>query len=94
MVAPSGLAVVLIVDIHEKPKIDLDSTYTYKWIAQRVDMTEYDTRKHKEEVFLDMLADIERTHQKNVLLTKFQECLDGESRELFKIARMRLLGND
>lgn len=94
VVSPSGLTVVMIVKIHQKPKIDLDSEFTYKWLVQRLDLTEYEERQQKEETFLEMLTDIERTHQRNILLNKFQECLDEESRALFENARMRLLGDD
>lgn len=93
VMAPLGLNVVLIVKIHPKPKIDLDADFTYKWLIQRIDLAEYEKRKEKEEAFLEMLVDIERTHQRNILLNKFQECLDEESRVLFENARMRLLGD-
>lgn len=94
VMTPSGLKLVQIVEIHVKPRIDLQAEYTYKWIVQKVDMSEYNARVEKEEAFLDILTDIERTHQRNILLEKFQEYLDPESKELFENARARLLGND
>lgn len=66
-----GLVVVEVVAVHKVAKIDLDAPWTYKWIVQKVDRTQYDEQLAKEEQFGEAMLEIERVRQRDLLLDKF-----------------------
>lgn len=71
----TGISVVEVVTIHSTPKIDLDASFEYKWIVQKVDLTGYNARLKAEEDFKEVLLEIERTRQREILLQEFKNNL-------------------
>jgi hypothetical protein len=72
VIAPSGIPqIVRVVSVDAKPKLDLDADFSYKWIVQKVDMTAYNEQLAAEESFREVLNDIERENQREILLKEF-----------------------
>lgn len=80
-----GLHVVTVVGVDKTPRIDVSAPFTYKWIVQKVDTARYDEMLKKEEEFLEAMAEVERAHQRQLLLEKFKNHLPegSEARLLF-----------
>lgn len=80
------------VDAH--PQIDIDASFDYKWIVQRIDVEGYDKRNEAERVFSDAMLQIERVRQREMMLKGFQDTLpDGsEARRLFDQTVGKLTG--
>ena len=88
-----GLTVVEVTAVHKTAKIDLDAPFTYKWIVQKVDRTRYDETKAKEDEFLETMMEVERVHERELLLAKFKDHLPegSEARKLFENATQKVL---
>ena len=86
------LVLALVHSVDEVPRIDTDADYDYKWIVQRVDMTEYRQCEADEQAFRDSLQQIEREKQRAATLASFMENLPQGSAEraLFDSAVNRL----
>lgn len=80
-----GLSVVTVVAVDKTPRIDVHAPFDYKWIIQKVDTSRYEEMLKKEEQFLEAMAEVERAHQRQRLLEKFQAHLPegSEARLLF-----------
>lgn len=80
-----GLCVVTVVSVDKTPRIDVNAPFDYKWIIQKVDTSRYDEMLKKEGQFLEAMAEVERAHQRQLLLEKFQAHLPegSEARLLF-----------
>ena len=91
-----GLVVVQVVAVHKVPKIDIDAPFTYKWIVQRVDRSSYDRTLEQEAKFADMMFEVERVRQRELLLQQFKENLPEGSaaRSLFDSATSLLVEGD
>lgn len=76
VMAPSDIPkVVVVVDVHATPNIDLDADFSYKWVIQVVDCTAYDAQLKAEKDFKQTLTTIEREKQRESLLTDFTKHL-------------------
>ena len=89
----TGLTVVKVTNVHKVAKIDLDAPFTYKWIVQKIDRTRYDEIKAEEVEFLDAMMEVERVHQRELSLNKFNAYLPegSEARKLFESAAQKIL---
>lgn len=89
----SGLCVVHVVNVHKVPKIDLDAPWTYKWIVQKVDRSKYDATLEQEAKFAEVMLEIERARQRELLMEQFTANLPegSEARRLFDEATSKLL---
>lgn len=87
------LLVVTVVAAHEVPKIDIDASWDYKWIVQKVDMSNYRSQLKREEDFTAMMLEIERTRQREFLLGQFREGLPegSNARRMFETATGKLI---
>lgn len=88
----NGLVVVEVLSIDKAPRIDLDADFTYKWIIQKVDMAAYEEREAKEEQAMDLLLEVERVRQREILLNEFQLRLPpgGAAESMFREAMTKL----
>jgi hypothetical protein len=68
VLAPDGLAIVLVKNVDRVPKIDVDAGFTYKWAVQKVNMHEFTERNAKEQAFAERLAEVERIRQRDEVL--------------------------
>lgn len=87
-----GYTVVTVVNVHPMPRIDINAKYTYKWIVQKVDDSEYRAQMARELEFLDSLAEAERASAREKMV---QEALSGlpdgtAGRQLFQAAVEKL----
>ncbi len=91
-----GLTTATVVDVHKAPKIDLDAPFTYKWIVQKVDRTRYDETLARESEFMDTMMEVERVHQRELLLGKFRDHMPegSEARKMFDSATQKVIGVD
>lgn len=80
-----GLHIARVVQVHPTPQIDVDASFDYKWIVQRIDRSAYQARLDAERVFADAMLDIERVRQREMMLNGFHENLPegSEARKLF-----------
>lgn len=80
-----GLVIARVVRVDDNPRIDVDASFDYKWIVQRVDREGYDQRVRAEQCFADAMLDIERVRQRELMLSGFRDTLpEGtEARALF-----------
>lgn len=88
-----GLTVVEVVNVHKTPNIDLDAPFTYKWIVQKINRAAYDDTLAKEAEFLETMMEVERVHQRELLLSKFKDHLPegSEARKMFEAATQKVI---
>lgn len=88
-----GMTVVEVTAVHKTAKIDLDAPFTYKWIVQKIDRAAYDETQAKEAEFLETMMEVERVHQRELLLGKFKDHLPegSEARKMFESATQKVL---
>lgn len=81
-----GLAFVHVVSVDERPDIDLDADFEYRWAVQKVDLTEFQELTLKEQKFNDQMLEVERVKQRESLLDSFRNSLPEGSaaRALFE----------
>lgn len=58
-----ALKIVTIVAVHNRPRIDTDAEYAYKWIVSKVELARYEANIKAEQAFLDSMQEIERIEQ-------------------------------
>lgn len=89
----NGMVVVDVVAVHATPKIDLDAPFTYKWIVQKVDAEGYKRTLEQEDKFHEVMLEIERVRQRELLMQQFTANLPegSEARKLFDDATAKLL---
>lgn len=82
----AGLAFVHVVSVDEKPDIDVDAEFSYRWAVQKVDLTEFQKLTLKEEQFGNQMLEVERVKQRESLLESFRNSLPEGSaaRTLFE----------
>lgn len=87
-----GLKLGLVVEVHKSPQINVSATFNYKWIVQKVDTSRYDVAVQKEDEFLETMQEVERAHQRALLLEKFRNHLPegSEARLLFDTATQKV----
>jgi len=78
------LKIVRVNEVHEYPKIDVDSSIDYKWIVQKIDTSAYDQQVENEEKFLLAMQDVERAKQKDEIKEHFVGLL-GDNTEAVKL---------
>lgn len=89
----NGMVVMDVVAVHATPKIDLDAPFTYKWIVQKVDAEGYKRTLEQEDKFHQVMLEIERVRQRELLMQQFTANLPegSEARKLFDDATAKLL---
>ena len=73
--APGGLAIVEIIKVDKAPCINVDAPYNYKWLVQKVDLSEYNQVVALEVEFNEVIAEVERERKKEELLNSFNKYL-------------------
>jgi hypothetical protein len=79
-----GLCIARVVRVDEQPQIDVDASFDYKWVVQKVDREGYEMRVKAESAFGDAIMQIERVKQRESMLKGFQDNL-GEGTEARKL---------
>lgn len=89
---PCKLFTAVVMKVDDFADIDTHSDIDYKWIVQKVDMTEYNKIKNQEKEFLDSLKVIEKIKVRNNVLNDFKKHLpeDSDERKLFDSALLKL----
>ena len=84
--------VVTVKRVDLAPKIDLNATYEYKWVIQKVEKEAYAERLKVEEEVKETLIAVEAEHQRTKLIEKMKAHLPEESqaRKMFDSAMNRL----
>ena len=85
----TGLTIVEVVNVHAVPKVDLDTSFTYKWVVQKVDRTEYDKTLAKEEEFLIVMDRLEQISRRESELDKFRQSL-SKNNEVLKVFELAI----
>lgn len=82
----NGLKFVHVVSVDDKPDIDVDADFEYRWAVQKVDLTEFQELTLKEENFGRQMLEVERVKQRESLLESFRNSLPEGSaaRTLFE----------
>lgn len=77
-----------VVKVHDVPKIDVNASFRYKWIVQRVDTSSYLEQMAREEEFRESLRHAERVNARESMVRQALEGLpeDAPGRELFQAA--------
>jgi hypothetical protein len=60
----NGLVIARVHEVHDYPKLDLDSDIEYKWIVQKVDVSDYVANLEREAKFREALVEVERAKQR------------------------------
>lgn len=83
-----GLCVVTILEVHDTPQIDVDADFDYKWLVQKVDLTEYKDIQAKEAQFRQLLNEMERAKVREQLKKDYVASLPegSEASKLFEQA--------
>lgn len=63
-----GFSLVKVIEVHKEPQIDLDATYDYKWIIDRVDFTTYDMVLTKEKESTEQLRKAQQYNKRKEVL--------------------------
>lgn len=82
----NGLSFVHVVSVDPMPDIDVDANFDYRWLVQKVDLTEFDKLVVKEKAFADAMLEVERVKQRDGLLESWRNSLPEGSaaRALFE----------
>jgi hypothetical protein len=82
----NGLSFVHVVSVDPMPDIDIDANFDYRWLVQKVDLTEFDKLVAKEKAFGDAMLEVERVKQRDGLLESWRNSLPlgSAARELFE----------
>ena len=67
---PSGMQVVRVYEVLTADQVDL-SAYTYKWVVQKVDVTQYNELLDKETQLLNLIRAKQREHAAKAALNAF-----------------------
>lgn len=91
----TGYTVVKVVGVDAFPRIDLDKEWTYKWIVQKIDDTEYKEIQVREKDFNDAILAVERVRQREILINTMYEDLadDSPARKLLETALKHAKGS-
>jgi len=81
-----GLAIGRVVRVDDAPDIDIDASFEYKWIVQRIDREGYQDRVERERAFNAKMLEVERVKQREELVNSFLSNLPegSEARRLFE----------
>jgi len=82
----NGLKFAHVVSVDEKPDIDVDADFDYRWAVQKVDLTEFQELTLKEQQFGAQMLEVERVKQRESLMDSFRASLPEGSaaRTLFE----------
>jgi hypothetical protein len=69
----TALKIVRICEIHAEPQIDLEAQYPYKWLVQKIDMSEYDALMTREQEFDAFAKDHARQVQRRLFVESVPE---------------------
>jgi hypothetical protein len=58
------LKVVQVVQVHATPQIDFEAKFDYKWVVQKVDMSDYNTTLAAEAKLVEHIDAMERLHKR------------------------------
>lgn len=76
-----GFTLGRIRSVDEEPNIDTDTSYEYKWIAQKVDMTAYNAIIEVETRFAKTVARLERKNVQAAAVAQFKASFAEGSQE-------------
>lgn len=76
------LKTVMVVSVHETPKIEPTATYGYKWIVQKVNLARYKEKIEMESKVEDMFFEMERETQRKEFVEKFKSKLEGNEKAM------------
>lgn len=81
-----GLKLANVVIVDASPQIDVDASFDYKWAVAKIDLNEYSNLINKEARFADTMLQVERTKQRESLVSSFMDSLPegSEARKLFE----------
>lgn len=71
--------VVTVVNVHDEPEIDLDADFDYKWVAAKVDLTNYVKIITMEKDALKQLTQLEKAKKRKEAQELFKEMYGTET---------------
>ena len=80
----TGYAVAKVVKVDESPDINLDATYPYSWIVQKVDLDPYYERREREQRINKQLFKLEQRKQQVNIVGLFRAMLRDSDLTAFK----------
>jgi hypothetical protein len=82
----AGLTIATVLSVDVLPNIDVDADFDYKWLVQKVDLTEHEALVERERAFGETMLEVERTKQRESLVNSFRDTLPAGSaaRALFE----------
>lgn len=84
----SGVCIVDVKEVHERPQIDPDANFDYKWVVGKVDLESYRKRAEAEAEFRQLVRDLTIAHEVDEFLGKLPKKLRKE----FKKAAAKIQG--
>jgi len=63
-----GFKICRVMEVHKEPKIDLEATYEYKWIASRLNLADYYLIVEKEAIDIKRLNDMAANKKRHEIL--------------------------
>lgn len=78
--ARDELRIVKIVQVHDTPKIDINASFEYKWVIQKIDFTTFKER-HSEQKRIDTLLNaLQIAERKEALLERLSKMSQKDER--------------
>lgn len=74
----SGLAIVKIRAVHDMPIIDANAPFTYRWIVDKIDTTQYSAREAQKTHIMQMLYDLHLLEQKQTILKRVYNACESD----------------
>ncbi len=88
--ANDALKIVKIVEVHDKNKIDSDSTIVFKWLVDKVNLAAYQALFESDDTALEHIKDDLRTKRAQVILQE----LSTETKVALGIESQNILENN
>lgn len=83
-----GITIGVVTDIDETPDINTSAEFSYKWVIQKVDQTEYNATLETEAAFEKAYREIERNRVRNTALAEFRNAFPEGSDERTQIEEL------
>lgn len=80
--ARDKLAIVAITDVHDVPQIDPNANFDYKWLIQKIDLTDYKNNLAQDQAYKVLMARLALVERKKALSERLSQA--AQSDELLK----------
>lgn len=72
-----GFTVAAVCEVHEFPEIENDQGYSYKWIANKVEVDAYEERCEKEYEITRKLYQLRKAQERKTIWKEFEKAITG-----------------